>query len=63
MEILIYKKVECVTIKAAALSLHVCNSLIYRYIKQNQLKLVVVDGVRLIELDSLLQLNDYRAFR
>lgn len=63
MEILIYKGKECVTIKAAALSLMVSNPLVYYYIKQGRLNMLCVDHLKLVELDSLILLSDYLAFR
>ena len=63
MEILTYKKKEHVTINTAALVLKINISLVYYYAKRGRLTMICIDKVKLIELDSLMKLNDYLAFR
>ena len=63
MEILIYQGEEHTTIQQAAQSLNVTPPLIYYYIKKGRLQASKIDKLVLIQLDSLVELNDYLSFR
>ncbi len=63
MEILIFNGVEHTTIEQAAKSLMVTPPLIYYYIKRGRLQAVRIDKLVLVELNSLMILSDYLAFR
>lgn len=63
MEILIYQGEEHTTIQQAAQSLNVTPPLIYYYIKKGRLQAARIDKLVLVELNSLMALNDYLSFR
>ena len=63
MEILIYREEEHTTIEQAAKSLNVSPQLIYYYIKNGRLLAAKIDKLVLVQLDSLVALNDYLSFR
>lgn len=63
MEILIYHGEEHTTIEQAAKSLNITPTLIYYYIKNGRLLAAKIDKLVLVELNSLMVLNDYLSFR
>jgi len=63
METLIYKKNEYTTINESARCLNVSVSLIYYYAKMGRLTMVSIDKLKLVELNSLMLINDYLKFR
>lgn len=63
METLIFQEKNYVTIRTAAAVLNLNVSQIYYYFNQGRLQMVLIDKLKLVELDSLMQLNDYLAFR
>ena len=63
MEILNYKGYDYTTITEAAKSLNVSPSLVYYYFRKGRLVMICLDKLKLVEIDSLMKLNDYIAFR
>lgn len=61
-KILIQEK-EYVTINTASRLINMKKPMIYYYLKQGKLKTFHMEGILLISLDSLNELNVYRHFR
>lgn len=63
MEILSYKGYDYTTITEAAKSLNVSPSLVYYYFRRGRLVMICLDKLKLVEINSLMKLNDYLSFR
>lgn len=63
MEILNYKGNDYTTIAEAARLLNISPSLVYYYFKRGRLMMICLDKLKLVEIDSLVKLNDYLSFR
>lgn len=63
MEPLLYRNKEYVPISTAAKLINSKVGMIYYYISNNKVRTLDIDRIKLIELDSLLLLNDYLQFR
>lgn len=63
MEPLFYRNKEYVPISTAAKMINSKVGMIYYYINNKKVRTLEIDKLKLIELDSLLLLNDYLQFR